>query len=190
MNFFLRIVAALSLSALLTLFLFLAISLILQSSMPPSLAELASVKNITVFAVSLFLLFLLILFSPALRDLSSEPKKGCVNCKKRSAKEEAIAADFIAQAVSRAVEQAVVSYVPQASAALGTASKGHYVYNAKGGFEGLLFAKSAALKEMGLESVTNRDGIFVIDPKVSSSYMEDESDIDREFKSLVDSVLT
>ena len=88
------------------------------------------------------------------------------------------------------MEQAAASFVPKTAEAASIAAElsGSYVSPLSGGFEALVPGASKEIGAAPLSPVTSRDGVFVIDSDAANS-IEDNVEIDRNFKSLVDSVL-
>ena len=214
MRIFFRFAAGLALSALLALLLLLAVLLVSPQAAPSWSCGIPLGGEVAALAVSLVLLFLVVFFSPSLSGSDSsarKKKKGLAQERQQANKEDcaqkrasaaapspsgapraaaAISADFVARAVSRAAEQAVVSLVPELAKSASAAAElsGCYVSPLPGGFEGVVPKESRAAAAQAPNPITSRDGIFVIDADAASS-MDEGAEIDRDFKSLVDSVL-
>ena len=211
MRLFIRVAAGLALSALLVLLLLVAV-LLVSPYAPPALAlGLPLAGKVAALAASFVLLFLVVFFSPSFSrpassrhaGLTQAPHQATTNdAQKRATSAPASqtsescadavpSADLIAQAVARTARQAVVSLVPESAKAASTALElsGRYVCLLSDGFEGLMPSGSGAISAASHSPVASRDGIFVIDADAISS-MEGNAEIDRDFKSLVDSVLS
>ena len=204
MRLFFRVAAGLAISAFLAMLLLLAVLLVAPRAMP---LELSRAGKAAALAASLVLIFIVVFLSPCLsrpvslkckEGLTQEPpaqpaKDGSGSRAKAAAapaSEACPPADISAGFVARAVQQAVVSLVPEAARAASAAAEhsGCYVRPISGGFEGLVPKESEGGAHARPDPVTTRDGVFVIDADAALS-MEDDAEIDRDFKSLVDSVL-
>lgn len=211
MRLLFRFAAGLAVSALLALLLLAAVLLAAPQAAPDWASGIPPAGKAAALAVSLALLFLVVFLSPSLggfgsasaknneERLAQEPRQADAEENGQGSAREAhgfpaseprAAAAIPADFVARAVEQAVVSLVPDAARAASAAAElsGSYVRRLSGGFEGLLPKEGFGCGDAAPNPITSRDGIFVIDSAAASS-MEDEGEVDREFKSLVDSVL-
>ncbi len=204
MRLFFRLLAGIALSALLALLLFSAALLVFPPPLPAWLPVLSRAEKLAALAASLFLLFLLVFLSPSLsrpspsarkkaKRIADEPCKANAEKAAHESRAEApSSADFIAQAVSRTVEQALASFstkTPQASSDFDAGYSGRYVCRVSGGFEGLMPSKGETESgAVGLDSIANRGGIFIIDSEAASA--GGDSDVDSNFQDLVNSVLS
>ena len=197
MRLFFRFAAGLAISALLALLLLAAVMLVSPQAVPDWACAIPLAGKAAALAVSLILLFLVVFLSPCLggsasvlgkkeERLTQAPRQANAEENGQERAGAALPADFVA----RAVEQAVVSLVPEAArtASIAAELSGCYVCPLSGGFEGVVLKENAAINPATPNPITSRDGIFVIDSAAASS-MEDSEEVDSDFKSLVDSVL-